>query len=98
MSLGTDPVTLSWPPTFPLAFYNIGPPFFPSLCFVPFLIGLPPVWPGLCRYCWSQSEGPGPFPSIQPAVCPYPLTAPAGSQSEEIRSVAQTEELRLGAS
>lgn len=48
---------------------------------VPFLTGPPPAWPGPCRYCWSPFEGPGLFPSIQPAVCPYPSAAPAGSRS-----------------
>lgn len=78
-------------------FFNRTPPLYLSLCSVPFLIGLPPVWPGLCLCCWSQFEGPGPFPSNQPAVCPYLLTAPTGSQSEKIRSDTQRKEIRLRA-
>lgn len=51
------------------------------------------MWPGLCLYCWSQSEGPEAFPSNQPAVCLYLLTAPTGSQSGKRKTEAEKSEI-----
>lgn len=48
---------------------------------VPFRTAPPPVWPEPCRCCWSPFEGPGLFPSIQRAACPYPSAAPTDSRS-----------------
>lgn len=50
---------------------------------VPFRIRPLPVWPEPCQYYLSLSEDPGLFLSVQPTVCPYPLTVPTGFQSAE---------------